>query len=222
VVATTCRYERGERIFDEGATSEFFYTVASGSVKLVKTSCRGHDCIVGIASGICPLNPDGLSFPATAVALEDTTCLLVPKRELVALFEKNPTAAQRLWDELCESLDAGFTWTAEFGHGTVEVRLARFFLRLARTAGRPQESVTFIPVPLSRQELADAVGTAIETCIRLMSRWEERCLIYACDGGFMVSDEEQLELLAAVTTPHPDGGVRRPTARLPPAREVNS
>ncbi len=117
VIAKTRRYERGERIFEEGVTSELFYTTTSGSVKLVKTSLQGNDSIVGIASGICPLNPDGLdngrSFLTTAVALEDTTCVLVPKRELVALFEEHPTVALRLYRELCESLDASFTRLTE-------------------------------------------------------------------------------------------------------------
>ncbi len=209
VVAKTRRYERGERIFEEGATSEFFFTTTSGSVKFVKTSLQGNDSIVGIASGICPLNPDGLddgrSFLATAVALEDTTCILVPKRELLALFKEHPTVALRLYRELCESLDASFTRITELSRGTVEVRLAQLFLRLARTAGRVQGSATFIPIRLSRQELADAVGTTIETCIRLMSRWEKRRFIYANDGGFIVSDAERLELLAHAASPNPEG-----------------
>ena len=205
VIAKTRRYERGERIFLEGATSEFFYTMTSGNVKLLKTSLQGNESIVGIASGISPLNPDGLdngrSFLATAVALEDTTCILVPKRELAALLEQHPTVARRLYRELCESLDASFTRISEVSRGTVEVRLARFFLRLARTAGRVQGSATFIPIRLSRQELADAVGTTIETCIRLMSRWGKRRFIYTSEGGFIVSDVERLEVLARVATP---------------------
>jgi CRP/FNR family transcriptional regulator len=207
VVAKTRRYERGERIFEEGSTSELFYTTTSGAVKLVKTSLQGNDSIVGIASGICPLNPDGLdngrSFLASAVALEDTTCIVVPKRELVALFEEQPTVALRLYRELCESLDASFTRITELSRGTVEVRLAQLFLRLARTAGRVQGRATFVPIRLSRQELADAVGTTIETCIRLMSRWDKRRFIYARDGGFVVSDAERLEFLAHAATPHP-------------------
>jgi CRP/FNR family transcriptional regulator len=121
----------------------------------------------------------------------------------VALFEEQPTVALRLYRELCESLDASFTRITELSRGTVEVRLAQLFLRLARTAGRVQGRATFVPIRLSRQELADAVGTTIETCIRLMSRWDKRRFIYARDGGFVVSDAERLEFLAHAATPHP-------------------
>ena len=205
VVAKTRRYERGERIFQEGAASDFLFTTTSGSVKLLKTSLQGDDSIVGITSGICPLNPEGLdhgrSFLTTAVALEDTTCILVPSRELVALIQDHPFVALRLYRGLRDSLETGFARITELGRGSVEVRLARFFLRLARTTGRTQGSATFIPIRLSRLELADAVGTTIETCIRLMSRWDKRCFIHARDGGFIVCDVEQLELLARASTP---------------------
>ena len=212
VVAKTRRYERGERIFEEGAESEIFFTAMSGSVKFVKTSVQGNDSIVGIASGICPLNPDGLDdgrrFVATAVALEDTTCVLVPKKDLLAMLEQHPAMALRLFRELCERLDASFTRITELSRGTVEVRLAQLFLRLARTAGRGQERATFIPFRLSRQELADAVGTTIETCIRLMSRWDKRRFIYTRGGGFIVSDAEHLAALARAPSPHPHGPAR--------------
>jgi CRP/FNR family transcriptional regulator len=221
VVARTRRYERGERIFEEGTTSDLFYTTTSGSVKFVKTSTQGNESIVGIASGICPLSPDGLdsgrTFRVTAVALEDTTCIQVPRRELVALFKEYPTVALRLYQELCERLDASFTWIADLSRGTVEVRLAQLFLGLARTGGRVQGSATFIPIRLSRQELADAVGTTVETCIRVMSRWSERRFVYASDAGFIVGDADRLELLAHATTPHPERAAHSPSTRpLPP------
>ena len=59
----------------------------------------------------------------------------------------------------------------ELTGGRVESRFARLFLKLAQDLGRPAPKGTFIPLPLSRQELADMTGTTIETCIRIMSRW---------------------------------------------------
>lgn len=206
VVAKTRRYERGERIFEEGAISEFFYTTTSGKVKLVKTSLQGDESILGITAGIAPLNPEGLDEGrpclATAVALEDTTCVLVPKREVVALLDRQPVVARRLYRELCASLDASFTRISELSRGRVEVRLAQLFLRLARTGGSVRGRAIFVPIHLSRQELADAVGSTMETCIRLMSRWDKRGFIYTTDDGFIISDVARLEALVHTATPH--------------------
>lgn len=44
-------------------------------------------------------------------------------------------------------------------------------LKLAQDMGQPRPDGTFIGLALSRQELADMIGTTIETSIRIMSRW---------------------------------------------------
>ena len=52
----------------------------------------------------------------------------------------------------------------------VEARFVQIFLKLLERLGRPRESGFFIPLALSRQDLADLAGTTIETSIRIMSR----------------------------------------------------
>ena len=92
-------------------------------------------------------------------------------------------------------MEASITRITELS-GRVEVRLAQLFLRLARTAGRRRGGATFIPIRLSRQELADSAGTTIETCIRLMSRWDKQRFVLTNPDGFLVSDLESLARLA--------------------------
>ena len=68
----------------------------------------------------------------------------------------------------------------------------------AMVARRRQErGGTFIPLPLSRQELADLTGTTIETCIRIMSRWNKEDVLLTEKDGFVVIDRATLEALAA-------------------------
>jgi CRP/FNR family transcriptional regulator len=55
----------------------------------------------------------------------------------------------------------------------------------------------FIPMPLSRQELADLSGTTIETAIRIMSRWQKDDVLHTEKDGFVVLDRPTLEELAA-------------------------
>ena len=66
----------------------------------------------------------------------------------------------------------------------VETRFARWFLKLGDQLGRPHHDGTWIPLPLSRQELADVTGTTIETAIRIMSRSSKKgVLLTAKDGS---------------------------------------
>ena len=59
--------------------------------------------------------------------------------------------------------------------------------------GRAERGGTFIPLSLSRQELADMTGTTIETCIRIMSRWGKENVVHTEKDGFVVLDRPELE-----------------------------
>jgi CRP/FNR family transcriptional regulator len=62
--------------------------------------------------------------------------------------------------------------------------------------GRPDRGGTFIPLSLSRQELADMTGTTIETCIRIMSRWGKEEIVRTEKDGFVVLSGSELEAIA--------------------------
>jgi CRP-like cAMP-binding protein len=55
----------------------------------------------------------------------------------------------------------------------------------------------FVPLALSRQELADMIGTTIETCFRVMSRWGKEDLVRTESEGFLVLDRAALESIAS-------------------------
>ena len=66
----------------------------------------------------------------------------------------------------------------------------------AEQMGRPERGGTFIPLSLSRQELADMTGTTIETCIRIMSRWSKEEIVRTEKDGFVVLSGSELEAMA--------------------------
>ncbi len=63
--------------------------------------------------------------------------------------------------------------------------------------GRPDAEGVFIPMSLSRQDLADLTGTTIETCIRIMSRWGKQRVVATEKDGFRLIDRDALERLVA-------------------------
>jgi CRP/FNR family transcriptional regulator len=68
---------------------------------------------------------------------------------------------------------------------------------LADQIGRPGPDGLFIPLALSRQELADLTGTTIETSIRIMSRWGKDEVLRTQKDGFVVLDRAALEATAS-------------------------
>jgi CRP/FNR family transcriptional regulator len=78
----------------------------------------------------------------------------------------------------------------------VEARFAQIFLKLADRLGRPRGEGVFVPIVLSRQDLADLAGTTMETSIRVMSRWGKEGVVSTESDGFVVSSRDALEGLA--------------------------
>jgi CRP/FNR family transcriptional regulator len=81
--------------------------------------------------------------------------------------------------------------------GSVEYRVARLFLTLAERLGHKRDGEIFLPLPLSRQDIADLVGTTIETAIRIMSRWQKEGVVETDPRGFLVRDPAALRAIAA-------------------------
>src|SRR5262249_54265139 len=67
--------------------------------------------------------------------------------------------------------------------------------------GQPRPGGTFIPLALSRQELADMIGTTIETAIRIMSGGGKDNLVRTGKEGFVVVDRAALETMALSQPP---------------------
>jgi len=190
-------YARNDVVFDEGVLPEFFYTIARGRVKICKSTPAGKDVIlevfgVGDPFGAVAVYEDR-PFPASAVALEDTVCVLVPRAEFFKLLEQHPSLVRGLLLGLTHRLIELTNRMAELSGGRVEPRVARLFLKLADDRGRSERDGIFIPLPLSRQEIADMTGTTIETCIRIMSRWGKQDIVRTEKDGFLVVDRGALE-----------------------------
>jgi CRP-like cAMP-binding protein len=127
------------------------------------------------------------------MALEDTTCVIIPRPAFFRLLESNPSLVRGLLLGLTTRLVELTNRLAELTGGRLEPRFARLFLKLASETGRAERGGTFIPLALSRQELADMTGTTVETCIRIMSRWNKDAIVRTEKDGFVVLDRPGLE-----------------------------
>ncbi len=141
-VARLARYAKGRTLFCEGDPSDTVITIVSGRVKVFKSLPSGNDVILHLLGPGDPVGTvatyEGLPFPASAVALEPTSCLLLGEREFFALIERHPALARGLLAGLTHRLMELTGRIAELTGGQVEPRFARLFLKMAdqnRTAG---------------------------------------------------------------------------------------
>jgi len=193
-------FDKGAALFGEGDESDLLYTVVTGSVKVFKMTPRGTDVILELFGPGDPVGAvavyESRRYPASAVALEPTTCFVIPRTAFFSLLEAYPSMVRGLLVGLTHRLVELTNRLTELSGGRVEGRLARFFLKLAGDMGQTRPAGTFIALTLSRQELADMIGTTIETSIRIMSRWGKEGIVLTEKDGFIVADRPALESIA--------------------------
>src|SRR6185369_1634281 len=200
-VSSVRAYDKGALLFSEGDPSDHLYTIVNGRVKVFKTTPRGTDIILEIFGPGDPVGAvavyESRPYPASAVALEPTTCVVIPRQSFFSLLDTYPSMVRGLLVGLTHRLVELTTRLTELTGGRVEGRLARFFLKLAHDMGQARGDGTFIALTLSRQELADMIGTTIETSIRIMSRWGKQDIVRTEKDGFVVVDRPALEAVAS-------------------------
>jgi CRP-like cAMP-binding protein len=192
-------YEKGDTIFREGDAPDFLFTIVSGRVKVVKLIPSGKEIILEIFGPGDPVGAvvayEGRPYPASAVAIETAECILVRRSEFFGLFERHPSFVRGFLTGMAQRIVELTRRIPEVAGGRVETRFARLFLKLADRMGEARGAARFIPMALSRQELADLTGTTIETCIRIMSRWGKQGVVTTEREGFVVVDRTTLERL---------------------------
>jgi CRP/FNR family transcriptional regulator len=202
-LAPLCRlrgFEKGDTIFHEGDPADRIHFVVLGRVKIVKAA-GGRDVILEILGPGEPVGAVAVferrPFPAGAVTLEPSSILSIPEREFFTLLEKRP--------EMMRHLLAGLTYRLMMVNkrladmtGSAEYRAARLFLTLGDRVGVAKEGGVVIPLNLSRQEIADLIGTTLETAIRLMSRWQKDGIVLTEKTGFVVPDPKGLRELTSI------------------------
>jgi CRP/FNR family transcriptional regulator len=193
-------YQRGDVVFREGEDALHLYTVLNGRVKAVKLMPSGQEVILEIFGAGDPLGAvavyEGRPYPASAVVMAEAACLRIERAAFFALLEEHPTLVRGVLSGLNLRLVELTRRITELMGGRVENRLARLLVRLGREFGQPAKGGLFVPMSLTRQELADMTGTTVETCIRVMSRWSKDNLVLTEEGGFRIVNLTALELLA--------------------------
>jgi CRP/FNR family transcriptional regulator len=192
-------YEKGATIFREGERADRIHFLFLGRVKIVKAGPE-RDLILELLGPGEPVGAvavfEGRPFPATAVALEPSGIISIPEREFFELIEKRPEITRRLLAGLTLRLMSVNRRMADM-LGSVEHRMARLFATLAERMGRKQpDGSVFVSLSLSRQDIADLVGTTIETAIRIMSRWHKEGIVGTDKKGFLIRDLRALARIA--------------------------
>ena len=195
----TVRFAKKEAIFSEGDTSEWFYIVKKGKVKITKLSHEGKEIILEIISppdffgGIAVLR--GFPYPANAVAMEDTDAVKISRKNLMSIIDRFPNLMYCMATNIGDRIKDSHETLKSIALEKVESRIASLLVKLSDKAGEKIPEGVAINMKLTKQDLAEMVGTTVETSIRTMSKLTKAGLVSSKAGRLIIKDIERLNSL---------------------------
>jgi CRP-like cAMP-binding protein len=195
---TSYTIKKGEPIFEEGESVNGIYCVKDGVCKLSKLSANGKDQIVKLIKpgellgqrSLISDEPTNLS----AVALEDMEVCFIPKSEIISFFNQNNQFSMNVMKTICGDLKEADDHMVSMAQKSVKERLAETLLHLEDTFGKNNDGS--LHIQLSREELAGMIGTATESCIRLLSELNKSGIIELTGKKITIVDRNKLKRMA--------------------------
>jgi CRP/FNR family transcriptional regulator len=190
-------FKKKQEIFSEGDPSDWFYILLNGKVKITKMSVDGREIIIELISppdffgGFAVLK--GFPYPANAVAMEDSSVIKISRHNLLKIIDRFPNVMYDMTANLGDRIREFHDTLKNIALERVESRIAALLLKLADKTGEKKDKTILIDMRLTKQDIAEMVGTTVETTIRVMSKFKKSGYITDKDGKVLIKDLEALE-----------------------------
>ncbi len=194
------QFKRGEVLYNEGSRISGFYCIHSGVIKVFKTGLDGKEQIIRFAKpGDIIAYRSVLSNEVactSAKVIEDSQVCFIPAEILVSLIKSNSSYAHELLKLACHELGEANSFITDIAQKTVRERLAEILLLLVHDFGLDDQN--YLQISLTREELANIVGTATESVIRLLSEFKTDRLVELAGRKIKILNKKGLEKISNV------------------------
>ncbi len=191
-------FKKGEVIIEEGQIPKGVYCIKSGKLKLFTRGFNGKEQILRIIKegdiiGYRSLLSDQ-SFSASAVALEDIITCFIPEVYFKKIFNQNSLLNEGMMKVAMQELGVAGKQITSLAQKTVRERLAYEIIFLENKLGTDKNG--FINISLTRTEIANIIGTATESVIRLISEFKNDNIIEVKGRKLKILNKDQLNKIS--------------------------
>lgn len=191
-------HKKGDILYREGNRISGVYCIESGIVKIYKTGSDGKEQIIAFAKkgNITGYRSVLSNEPActTAEVLEESNICFIPSSIIFQLVRSNGDFSLSLLQLICRELNQANSFIKDIAQKTVRERLAEALLMLNEKFGSSSDG--YLSIILTREELANIVGTATESVIRLLSDFKSENLISLNGKRIKLENVKKLEKLS--------------------------
>lgn len=176
-------FKKGEIIFREGGIPTGIFYVQAGRVKKYKATIKGGEqifyvCGEGELLGYHALLGEEY-YPDSAATIEDSEITFIPKENFLHVLKSSPALSNSLLKALGHEFSLFINSITNLATKTVRERLAFNLLILEEKFKIPTKPDVPSEINMSRTDLANMVGTAKETLVRLLQEFKRDKLIEA-------------------------------------------
>jgi CRP-like cAMP-binding protein len=198
-------FARDELIYLQGQAVQSLILILSGCVKLTQLSSSGNEVILWMKGEREPIGVYGdpsvclCIHTCSARVMERCTTLIWDSLRVQQLLVAYPRIAANISQILSDRLEELEERFREIATERVARRLALALLRLTKQVGKPHDAG--VQVSLSREELAQLIGTNLFTTSRILSKWNEAGVVMARREAVVVRDIKWLQIHAGAPDP---------------------
>lgn len=192
------QFEPCETVFSEEDIASSYFNVLDGVMRLYKLLPDGRRQIVGFAlpGDFLGMNISGRhNFSADAIGVV-AVCQFA-KAPFGRFIEDRPHLLRRINELAIRELSQARDHMVLLGRRSAEEKVATFLLGWRERLIPLNGLSNTVPLPMSRQDIADYLGLTIETVSRTFTKLERDGVIEIIHGGISLLDPARAEALAA-------------------------
>ncbi len=178
-----------ETLYQIGQEARSFSLVLRGAYKLVRSTSKGEDVIMHFSSpgdvlaALIMSQPKPV-YPVTAVSMGPSLVLEIPRKTYTDCWGQNAQVVSKIQSLLFGRMSL-LQEQKLLNKGPLSQKVAFLLLQLLEKYS--SQSETILPIPLTRKEIADSLGSTVESIIRIMSDWSHQ--------GIITTEDHHIEIL---------------------------
>jgi CRP-like cAMP-binding protein/CheY-like chemotaxis protein len=190
-------YKKKDDIYKEGSYPKGIYFVSKGKIKTYQTNELGKELITelykeGDFFGYLSLLQEE-KYTDSATALEESEIYMIPKERFFSLIYKNAEVSRKFIEILTNNLRESQQQLLNLAYNSVRKRVAEALVKLSDKYKKDGDQKFSMNV--SREDLANLVGTATETVIRTLSDFKDENYVEVSGGTITILNYEKLAKL---------------------------
>ena len=195
--------QKGQLLFQQGDEFQSVFAVRTGALKTYTLASNGEEQITGfhLASELIGLaGYDAGNYPLTAKALETTTVCEIPIHQLESLTDELPDLRKQLMRTMGTEIRHDQNMMLLLSKKNAEERVASFLIDISNRYQRRGFSSSHFRLPMSRVDISNYLGLAVETISRVFTRFQKNELIDTQGKEVIILDMEKLYEMAGLVS----------------------